>query len=213
MSRDGLARLISPRSICLIGAGEWTDVVAAGSRRIGFQGELWRVHPNRPHTDECHYYRSIDELPAAPDATFLAVPRQQAPLVAGQLAARGAGGFVCFASGFAETGTGEGRKLSDDLLRAAGDLPFFGPNCYGTVNFFDRAAMWPDQVVGKPVGKGVALICQSGTIALTLMFNARSVPVGLVFTVGNQLRLTAADLIERLCDDTRVTAFGLYLEG
>ncbi len=213
MSRDGLARLISPRSICLIGAGEWTDVVAAGSRRIGFQGELWRVHPNRPHTDEYHYYRSIDELPAAPDATFLAVPRQQAPLVAGQLAARGAGGFVCFASGFAETGTGEGRKLSDDLLRAAGDLPFFGPNCYGTVNFFDRAAMWPDQVVGEPVGKGVALICQSGTIALTLMFNARSVPVGLVFTVGNQLRLTAADLIERLCDDTRVTAFGLYLEG
>ena len=213
MNRERLARLISPRSICLIGAGDWTDAVAAGSRRIGFTGELWRVHPKRPHTAEYHYYRGIDELPAAPDATFLAVPRQQAPEVVGQLAARGAGGFVCFASGFTETGTEEGRRLSDDLQRAAGDLPFFGPNCYGTVNYFDRVALWPDQVVGEPLQRGVALICQSGTIALTLMFNARSVPIGFIFTVGNQLRLAAEDLIELLCDDERVTAFGLYLEG
>lgn len=213
MSRDRLERLISPRSICLIGAGEWTDVVADGSQRIGFSGELWRVHPKRPHTARCHYYRSVEELPAAPDATFMAVPRHEAPRVAGQLAARGAGGFVCFASGFAETGTAEGRQLSDDLQRAAADLPFFGPNCYGMVNFFDRAALWPDQVVGDSPGKGVALICQSGTIALTLMFNGRSLPIGLIFTVGNQLRLTAADLIEHLCEDARVTAFGMYLEG
>jgi len=213
MNRDRLARLISPRSICLIGAGDWTDAVAVGSKRIGYRGELWRVHPKRPHTDEYHYYRGIDELPGAPDATFLAVPRQQAPAVAAQLAARGAGGFVCFASGFAETGTDEGKRLSAELEHAAGDLPFFGPNCYGTMNYFDRVALWPDQVVGEPVQRGVALICQSGTIALTLMFNARSVPIGFIFTVGNQLKLAAEDLIELLCDDPRVTAFGLYLEG
>jgi acyl-CoA synthetase (NDP forming) len=59
----------------------------------------------------------------------------------------------------------------------------------------------------------VALICQSGTIALTLMFNDRSLPIGYLFTVGNQTRLAVEDLIEMLCDDPRVTAFGLYLEG
>ena len=95
----------------------------------------------------------------------------------------------------------------------AGALPFFGPNCYGFVNFFDRVAMMPDQIVGSPVERGVALICQSGTIALTLMFNHRSVPIGCLFTVGNQTRLAVEDLIEMLCDDARVTAFGLYLEG
>ena len=64
------------------------------------------------------------------------------------------------------------------------------------VNFFDRVALWPDQVVGEPVERGVALICQSGTIALTLMFNDRSLPIGYLITVGNQTRLAAEDLID-----------------
>ncbi len=213
MNRSKLARLIVPRSICLIGAGDWTDAVAAGSRKIGYTGDLWRVHPKRRSDSTQHYYRSIDELPGAPDATFLAVPKQEAAMVAGQLARRDAGGFVCFAAGFSETGTDEGHRLTEDLQRSAGDLPYFGPNCYGTMNFFDRVALWPDQVVGDPPDRGVALICQSGTIALTLMFNDRSLPIGYIFTVGNQTRLAVEDLIEVLCDDPRVSAFGLYLEG
>jgi acetate---CoA ligase (ADP-forming) len=208
-----IQRLIAPRSIALIGASAWTDAVAAGNTAIGYTGALWRVHPTRPSTTTNTYYRSVADLPSAPDATFLAVPSHEAPGVAGALAARGAGGFVCFTAGFSETGTESGNQLTRELLRNAGDLPFFGPNCYGFVNFFDKAAMMPDQIVGSPVDRGVALICQSGTIALTLMFNHRSVPIGCLITVGNQSRLAVEDLIEILCDDRRVTAFGLYLEG
>src|SRR5260370_15719541 len=72
--------------------------------------------------------------------------------------------------------------------------------------------MMEDEIVGRAIERGVALICQSGTIALTLMFNHRSLPVGCLYTVGNQTRLAVEDLIEILCEDTRVTAFGLYLE-
>ena len=61
--------------------------------------------------------------------------------------------------------------------------------------------------------RGVALICQSGTIALTLMFNERSVPIGYIFTVGNQTSIAVEDLIELLAKDERVSAFGLYIEG
>ncbi len=206
-------RLIAPRSIALIGASAWTDAVAAGNTAIGYTGELWRVHPTRPSTATSTYYRSVAELPGVPDATFVAVPSQEAPGVAGALAARGAGGFVCFTAGFSETGTESGGRLTRELLQNAGELPFFGPNCYGFVNFFDKVAMMPDQIVGSPVDRGVALICQSGTIALTLMFNHRSVPIGCLITVGNQTRLAVEDLIEILCEDGRVTAFGLYLEG
>jgi len=206
-------RLIAPRSIVLIGAGAWTDAVAAGNATIGYSGRLWRVHPSRASTAATTYYRSVADLPEVPDAAFVAVPSHEAPSVAAALAARGAGGFVCFSAGFSETGTQSGIALTNDLAGNAGPLPFFGPNCYGFVNFFDRVAMMPDQIVGPPVERGVALICQSGTIALTLMFNHRSVPIGCLFTVGNQTRLAVEDLIEVLCDDARVTAFGLYLEG
>jgi acetyl-CoA synthetase len=208
-----LHRLIAPRSIALIGAGVWTDAVAAGNIAIGYSGVLWRVHPTRRSTATTAYYRSIADLPGIPDAAFIAVPNHEAPSVAGALAARGAGGFVCFSAGFSETGTESGFELTRELEGSAGDLPYFGPNCYGFVSFFDKVAMMPDQIVGASVQRGVALICQSGTIALTLMFNQRSLPLGCLFTVGNQTRLAVEDLIDVLCDDVRVTAFGLYLEG
>ncbi len=213
MASLDLRRLIAPRSIALIGAGKWTDAVAAGNAAIGYSGTIWRVHPSRRSTAAMSYYRSVGELPVTPDATFVAVPNHEVPGVASTLASRGAGGFVCFSAGFSETGSDVGRSLTDQLIQSAGALPFFGPNCYGYVNFFDRVAMMPDQIVGGAVERGVALICQSGTIALTLMFNDRSLPIGYLFTVGNQTRLAVEDLIEILCEDPRVTAFGLYLEG
>jgi acyl-CoA synthetase (NDP forming) len=207
-----IKRLLVPRTLALIG-GAWTDAVAAGNERIGYTGAVWRVNPNRKTTGSTTYYRSVEELPGSPDAAFVAVPSRDVATVAAALRARDGGGFVCFAAGFSETGTAEGERLTQELIASAAPLPFFGPNCYGFVNFFDRVSLWPDQVVGASVTRGVALICQSGTLALTLMFNERSVPIGYIFTVGNQTSLAVEDLIELLVLDERVTAFGLYIEG
>jgi acyl-CoA synthetase (NDP forming) len=212
MNTSAIKRLLAPRSIALLG-GAWADAVAAASRAIGYTGELWRVHPKRPSTPEATYFRSVDELPGSPDATFVAAPNTEVPNIARALVRRDAGGFVCFAAGFSETATDQGNQLTRELVASAGDLPFFGPNCYGFINFFDGAALWPDQVVGARRERGVALICQSGTIALNLLFNDRSLPIGYVLTVGNQTRLAVEDMIELLADDERVTAFGLYVEG
>ena len=212
MNARAMQRLLAPRSIALVG-GAWADAALAASAVIGYTGEVWRVHPSRPSSTAQRYFRSIDELPHAPDATFIAAPNREVPAIAAALARRGAGGFVCFAAGFSETATLEGERLTRELLASAGELPFFGPNCYGFINFFDAAALWPDQVIGSRCERGVALICQSGTIALDLSFNDRSLPIGYVLTVGNQTRLAAEDLIELLAEDVRVTAFGVYLEG
>lgn len=212
MNASALRRLLAPRSLALVG-GAWADAALQASRAIGYQGSVWRVHPSRPASAGSHYFRSVDELPAAPDAAFIAAPNREVPAIAAALARRGAGGFVCFAAGFSETGTAGGDDLTRELVASAGELPFFGPNCYGFVNFFDGVALWPDQLVGRRRERGVALICQSGTLALNLLFNDRSLPIGCVLTVGNQTRLAAEDLIEFMCDDERVTAIGLYLEG
>jgi acetyl-CoA synthetase len=212
MNSRALHRLLAPRSIAMIG-GAWADAAVAASRAIGYAGKLWRIHPHRSSSPETPYFRSVDELPGVPDAAFIAAPNREVPAIASALARSGAGGFVCFAAGFSETGAGEGQRLTEQLLASAANLPFFGPNCYGFVNFFDGAALWPDQVVGERPERGVALICQSGTIALNLMFNDRSLPVGYVITVGNQTRLAVEDMIELLTDEERVTAFGIYVEG
>jgi acetyl-CoA synthetase len=207
-----LKRLLAPRHIALIG-GQWADAAATAAQAIGYTGEVWRVHPSRPSSAQRRYFRSVDELPEAPDAAFIAAPNREVPAIAAALARRGSGGFVCFAAGFSETGTAEGQRLAAALESAAGTLPYFGPNCYGFINLFDGAALWPDQLVGERPTRGVALICQSGTIALNLLFNQRSLPIGYLITTGNQSRLAVEDLIDRLVDDPRVSAFGLYIEG
>ena len=111
MSGRDLQRLLAPRSVALIG-GAWADAVHAASRLIGYRGEIWRVHPARPSTDSQRYFRSVEELPASPDAAFIAAPNHDVPGIATALARRGAGGFVCFAAGFSETAT-DGRRAPD----------------------------------------------------------------------------------------------------
>ena len=212
MTPAALRRLLAPRHIALIG-GQWADAAAAAARAIGYAGEVWRVHPSRPSSAQRRYFRSVDELPEAPDASFIAAPNQEVPAIAAALERRGAGGFVCFAAGFSETGTAEGHRLTAALESAAGALPYFGPNCYGFLNLFDGTALWPDQLVGSRPARGVALICQSGTIALNILFNQRSLPIGYLITTGNQTRLAVENLIEELAEDPRVSAFGLYIEG
>lgn len=130
------------------------------SHRLGFEAAIYRVHPKREGA-----YRSLGDLPEAPDAVFVGVNRRATTDVLSEMAEIGAGGAVCMASGFSEQGTEEGHALSEQLSEAAGDVPFLGPNCYGMANFFDGVALLPDQVMPDKPERGIAVISQSGTIA------------------------------------------------
>jgi len=132
-----------------------------------------------------------------------------------QLAALGAGGAVCFASGFAEAGAeiAGAADLQADLLNAAGDMPILGPNCYGLINAVDGAALWPDQHGCTRVARGVAIITQSSNIAINLTMQRRGLPVAYVVTVGNQAMISMAEIGMSLLDDPRVSALGLHIEG
>ncbi|MEO0360819.1 MAG: acetate--CoA ligase family protein, partial [Pseudomonadota bacterium] len=128
----------------------------------------------------------------------------------GALSAMGAGGAVCFASGFAETAEGARQAA---LVAAAGDMPLLGPNCYGFVNYLDGALLWPDQQGGRRVDRGVAVVSQSSNIAINLTMQARGLPIAYVVCVGNQAQTGLAEVAAALAADDRVTALGLYVEG
>ena len=200
-----LERLFRPQSVAVYG-GKWSDYVVQQCRKLGFPGEIWHVHPTRK---DC--INSSDNLPGVPDSVFLGINRDLTVKEFHALRKIGIGGAVIFASGFNEEK--DGAALALKLDHAAGDIPYIGPNCYGFANFFDRVALWPDQVTGESLERGVAFISQSGTISITVMGQRRSLPVGYVITVGNQQRLAAEDLIRYCAEDDRVSAIGLYLEG
>jgi acyl-CoA synthetase (NDP forming) len=122
----------------------------------------------------------------------------------------GAGGAICFASGWTEAGE---PGLQDRLVAAAGGMPILGPNCYGVINYLDGALLWPDQHGGVRVSKGVALVSQSSNIVINMGMQRRGLPVAYVACLGNAAVVGLAELTGALLDDPRVTAVGLYIEG
>ncbi len=206
-----LQRLFSPKSIAVFGGKAAAEVIRQ-CRKLGFAGDIWPVHPTRSELEGLPCFADVAALPAAPDAAFIAVPSQTTVELVRQLAARGAGGAICYASGFAEVG-GEGTALQQDLVSAAADMALIGPNCYGMLNYLDGVALWPDQHGGQRLERGVAIITQSGNIGLNLTMQRRALPLAYLITVGNKAGDSMDAIIDALLDDPRVTAIGMHLEG
>ncbi|MBD9647905.1 acetate--CoA ligase family protein [Ensifer sp. ENS09] len=206
--------LIRPRTIAVFGGKEARRVIEQCDK-MGFTGEIWPVHPRETEILGRKCYRSVAELPGAPDASFVGVNRQLTIDIIRDLAARGSGGAVCYASGFREAASelDDGNDMQEALVAAAGDMPIVGPNCYGFINMLDGALLWPDQHGMQRVEKGVAILTQSSNIACNISMQTRGLPLAYVMTAGNQAQTGLSDIACAVLEDPRVTAVGLHIEG
>jgi acyl-CoA synthetase (NDP forming) len=209
--RANLERLLKPRHVAVIG-GRDAEVVAAECKRIGFSGPFWPVNPKRSQIGGHTCFASLDDLPEAPDAAFLAVPKEAAIETLEKLSAMGAGGVVCYTAGFGETGV-DGADAEARLVKAAGDLALVGPNCYGVINYIDKVALWPFTHGGFCPGFGAAIITQSGMLSSDFTMSQRGVPFAYMVSAGNQTVLRLEDFVDALADRPEVRAIGLHIEG
>lgn len=210
-----LSRLLNPKSMVVIGGGAWGEAVIEQAQKFGYSGKIYAVHPVKPEIAGIETHAGAHLLPEVPDAAFIGINREATVGAAERLRKKGAGGAVCFASGFAEATRQDatGADAQDRLLRAAGDMPILGPNCYGFVNALDKVAIWPDQHGLEPVSSGVAILTQSSNISINLTMQTRALPIAMMITCGNQAQIGQAETAEFLLDDPRITAIGLHIEG
>ncbi|WP_192967215.1 acetate--CoA ligase family protein [Phycobacter azelaicus] len=210
-----LSRLLRPKNIAVVGGGDWCRLVIEQCQAMRFEGQIWPVHPKAEEIAGLPAFASVVDLPEAPDATFIGVNRMTTIDVVQQLSDRGAGGAVCFASGFleAQAEDADGADLQNRLLKAAGEMPILGPNCYGLINYLDGALLWPDQHGGQRCSSGVAIITQSSNIAINLTMQQRSLPLAYIVTAGNQAQADISHIGIALLEDDRVSALGLHIEG
>ena len=204
-----LSRLLNPRSIAVIGGSPAARVVEQ-CLKLGYTGKIWPVHPTKKEMHGVACFPSLADLPGVPDAAFVAVNRHLTLDAISQLSAMGAGGAVCYASGFAESGDVE---LQAELVRRAGELPILGPNCYGYINALDGIALWPDEHGCRPVKHGVGVISQSGNVGINLTMQQRGLNMAYMVTVGNQAGGGVEDALQSFIDDDRVTAIGMFIEA
>ncbi len=205
-----LDRLLRPRSLAFIG-GAAAELAIDASRSFGFSGDMWAVNRSRELRD-LPTFASVGELPDGPDAAFVGVDRHAAVEVVRQLAALGTGAAICHASGFAETGEA-GAALEAELLAAAAGMPIVGPNCYGTLSAPTGAALWPDVHGLSPTDRGIALLSQSGNIAVSLTMQRRCFDIAWVMTLGNQADVGISEAFETMAVEEAVTGIGLCIEA
>ena len=211
MSRTNLSRLISPKSIAVIG-NRGANFAIRESKKLGYNQKIWAIHPTLDFLEGIKCYKDIKDLPEAPDATFIAVNAESAIDIVADLKSIGGGGAVLYASGFGELGE-KGIKRNQRLVEAADGMPLIGPNCYGFINSLDGVALWPDVHGCEPVSSGVAIITQSGNIGLNITMQSIGLSIAYMFTLGNQTNTNIADIIHAMLDDNRVSAIGLHIEG
>jgi len=203
-------RLLNPRTIATFGGANAQEVIRQ-SDLMGYKGEIWPVHPKKTEILGRTVYRSVEELPGSPDAAYVGVNRHLTIDIVRDLAAREAGGAVCYATGFIEAGE-EGSELQARLLEASGDMPLIGPNCYGLLNYLNGAMLWPDQQGGRRVEEGVAIITMSSNVGFNLTMQRRGLPIAYMISLGNKLKFDLHDAIHTFAQQGKVTAIGLFLE-
>jgi acetate---CoA ligase (ADP-forming) len=207
--------LLEPRSIAVVGAndrpGSYGDLVLRNLDRAGFEGPVWGVNPRRVEVHGRQCVPTVADLPEPVDAVVVAIPAAGVPAVIRQAAARDCGGAIVISAGFGEIAQGREleRELSDAAL--AGNLPLCGPNGNGIYAVGARAPMWGDSVPPLEPG-GVAMISQSGNLAVNALGSRRGIRYHTVLSTGNQAVLDASDWLDAICRRDGVRSVAMFLE-
>ncbi len=217
--------LLNPRRIVHVGASE-TGLYPAGIFRslAASETELLAVNPNRESVFGHRCYKSIDQLPLVPDLAMITVDRSRVGAVLADCVRSGIKAAVVVSSGFAEAG-GEGGAFQKELEAFAsyrvashvashgGTILILGPNCAGFANLPRK--LIATRLSGTCGIGGISFVSQSGALMMALhgSFAARGAGLRYLVSVGNQLDLSAEDLLSFFADDPGTQVSAAFLES
>ena len=219
-TRTSIDRLLRPRSVAVVGASaepfSLGANVMANFGTFGFSGELYPVSRRFEEVEGIACRKAISELPDGVDMAALVVPAGAVRQAIEDCAAKGMGGAVIFASGFAELGE-EGIKEQEAVARIASDagMAVLGPNCLGFTNFVASVPMTFERIQPMKLdGPGVAVVAQSGAMTGNIReaLRSRGLPIAYAISTGNEAVLSAEEVLAALADDEAVGSFSVFVE-
>ncbi len=209
--------LVKPRSVAIVGA---TDRPGPGRTiieslgRIGFTGAIYPVNPKYPTVLNLTCYRSLTELPEAPDVVVFSIRNPLIPEQVRLAVERGARAAVIYDSGFAELGA-DGARLQEEiagLCREAG-MPVCGPNCMGILNPPARATTYKQLVMETSgLAGNVGIVSQSGSVCIAMLSDLRRYGISLSVSAGNEAVTRTVDYLEYLIDDPATKVIATFTE-
>ncbi len=222
VSRAQVARLLSPKSVAVIGVSERPGTAGRNAistlDNMGYKGEIHIVSRGLTELDGRKAVGTIAELPDGIDLAVLTVPGAAIMDAVESLAPKKIGGIMCFASGFAEMGAdglAAQQKLTDIALRY--DVAFAGPNCLGYTNLIDGVQITFSNARMPPppaTDLNVDVICQSGGMAAVLRIAAANEGIGMCYsiTTGNEAVLGIEDYMPFAIENEKSRAVVMLAE-
>src|SRR6202790_4921779 len=215
MSTYRLKNLLSPRSVALVGAslrqGSVGRAILGNIRKAKFKGDFGLVNPRYAEIDGVMTVDSLGKLPFTPELVVITAPAAAVPGIIDEAGTRGAAGAWIVSAGL---GHGAG-SLADAAERAAQKygMRLIGPNCLGVM--MPAANLNASFSAHMPVAGNLALISQSGAIAAGMVDWAAQRGVGFsgIVSVGDQLDVDIADLLDYFALESKTRAILLYVEA
>jgi acetyl coenzyme A synthetase (ADP forming)-like protein len=213
-----LDKILNAESVAIVGASK--NETKRGYQAIKilldekYDGKIYPVNPKEDRILGYRCYPKVSEIEEPVDMVLITTPARSIPGILDDCGKKGVKGAVVIAGGFRELGL-EGKKLEDEVVKAAqrNNIRMIGPNTSGMINLNSRL-----NLVGMhDVPKGdIALLCQSGNMALTLIMEAKvkshkgfSYYVG----VGNEADIRFHEYLEFFRQNPDTRAILMYVEG
>jgi acyl-CoA synthetase (NDP forming) len=221
MSR--LRAALDPKSVAIIGASENPNKVGGRPvhylQKFGFRGKIYPINPSRSEIQGERCYKSLADLPEAPEMVIVAVAGDNAIGAVEDCAKAGVKIAVVMASGFGEVDAIAGKAKERRMVEIAHKhgMRIVGPNSQGLANFgtgaiasFSTMFMEFERVEGH-----VAMLSQSGALSTVPVgfLNPRGVGVRHSHATGNDADITVGELAIAVAEDPEVKLMLLYLES
>jgi acetate---CoA ligase (ADP-forming) len=214
-----LTPLFAPRSLAVLGVSR--NPSKLGFRLLqnvkegGFAGAIHPVNPSGETILDLPTVRTIDALPAGVDLALVSLPAPAVPDAVKALAARRVRVAVILSSGFGEVDD-DGRATQRDLLATAGaaGLRLVGPNCMGVYSApagLNGTYFWD---LPRAPG-GISIVSQSGAYGGLIFrhLGGRGLGVARFVSIGNQVDVEIAEVLEWLVDDPATSLIACFVEA
>ncbi|MFO7753409.1 MAG: acetate--CoA ligase family protein [Desulfobacteraceae bacterium] len=213
-----LDRVLNAKSVAVIGASR--NETKRGYQAIktllkeGYEGDIFPVNPKEDTLLGLQCYKSVNDIEKEVDLALITTPAKTIPSILKDCGRKNVAGAVIVAGGFRELGA-EGKKLEEEMLKVAEEtgVRLVGPNTSGVINM--KSNMNLAGIENAPKGD-IALLCQSGNMALTLITEAMiRQHEGFTYYVGvgNESDIKFHEYLEFLTDDPDTNAILIYVEG
>jgi acetyltransferase len=215
MSVYRLSSLLAPRSVALIGAsprpGSVGHAVMKNIVAAGFRGQSGVVNARYGLIGEITTVDSLAKLPFVPELVIVTAPAPAIPGIIAEAGALGVAGAVIISAGLGH-GTGSLSEATEQAARQHG-MRLIGPNCIGIL--MPNVRLNASFAAHMPAAGNLALISQSGAIAAGMVDWASQRGVGFsgIVSVGDQLDVDIADLLDYFALDSGTKAILLYVEA